>query len=155
MKSPVGFLRRSVFIECTQATHKASLIHLKMLTFIIWVYREYSRFYRMFQSDHVLSCFLSVCSPSGVVRVPAILQCHSRQPGVSHLYLHHFWISRPSGHMAQVPSTSLIPRVGLWHTAQRSIEQENILLWNPVGHPRWRMAVNTKGHKYFTPNHDP
>lgn len=50
-----------------QATHKANLNHLKLLTFIIWVYREYSQMkvfsassqsLGMFQSDRLLSCFL-------------------------------------------------------------------------------------------------
>lgn len=97
-----------------------------------------------------LSCFCA-CSPAGVISVPAILQRHSWLPGVSHLYLHHLWISWPCGHMAQVPSTSLIPSVGLWHTAQRSVEQENIRLWNLASHQRWRMAVSTRGHTYISP----
>lgn len=58
-----------------------------------------------------------VCSPSSAVGIPAILQCHCGLPGVSHLHVHHLWISWPWGHMAQVP-LSLIRSAALWHVAQ-------------------------------------
>lgn len=62
------------------------------------------------------SC-LCVCSSSSAVGVPAILQRHSRLPGVSHLHVHHLWISWPCGHMAQVLS-SLVCSAALWHVAR-------------------------------------
>ena len=64
----------------------------------------------------ILSALVVSCSPSGAVGVPAVLQRNSGLPGISHLYLHHLWISWPCGHMAQVPSTHLIAcsSVRLW-----------------------------------------
>lgn len=58
-----------------------------------------------------------VCSPSSAVSVPAILQRHSRLPGVRHLHMHHLWITWPRGHMAQV-LYSLICSTALWPMAQ-------------------------------------
>ena len=135
----VGIYPEVAFSTSTTC-HSQGQFNLFGTAFIVRVHSDWNllkklfRYLRLmihsFNSDTIwlLSSLSSFCSASGAVSVPAIIQCYSRQPGVCHLHLHHLWIPWPRGHMAQVPSAFLIPAIGLWQTAWRRIERENIRL---------------------------